>query len=615
MRWIVRLLILLLSTSAFSQSYYRMDFFLQNAQGQAIPGATVTVYNQTSCGGTRSSLATIYASASGGTPISGSVVTTDGFGHTYAYSVAGCYTIVYYSPYTGTQTYADQSPTAGGSGVYLPLNGGTLTGELTVPDIASTSPGQGSLGTSTNWFNGLYFGRSTSYYTLLEGPTTQSGNATLISPLATGSDTLVTLAAAQDLTNKTLASPTLVSPALGIPSSGVITNLSGTCASCNIGGNAATASTATSATTAAGLSGTPSISIANLNGNGTVTLTGIEALSTTSCLQINTSGVVSNTGSACGTGTSSISGMAAGQVAIAATASTIASSKVLAGSGSGITTGPTSVTASRNLAIFTGTGGQLADSGGLANLDTSGDLTVSGNISAGSGGVITASEFDATTSVIDSGLAGAAGFVTNNSAGLLGTTTTIPVGSVSGAAPLASPAFSGTATAPTFNATSGFTVGGTALAASDLSNGTTGGGAVVLASAPTFTAAPTGVTVFHPLSFADMSGTAYTSSQVVVRYVSPTAQRVPGSGTATVGGVTCTSYFKLAAAATSSTTFIIADNGTSFGTVDFAASGTTGSLTLSISQSVAAGDVITITGPSTADSTAASLYGSLCSSY
>lgn len=59
---------------------------------------------------------------------------------------------------------------------------------------------------------------------------------------------------------------------------------------------------------------------------------------------------------------SGVSGMTAGQVPIAATATTVTSSKALAGSGSGITTGPTSST-SGDLMSFTGTGGQAADSG------------------------------------------------------------------------------------------------------------------------------------------------------------------------------------------------------------------------------------------------------------
>jgi hypothetical protein len=59
-----------------------------------------------------------------------------------------------------------------------------------------------------------------------------------------------------------LVSPSFTTPALGTPASGVITNLTGTCASCSVGGNAATATSATSATsatTAANLSGTPAL--------------------------------------------------------------------------------------------------------------------------------------------------------------------------------------------------------------------------------------------------------------------------------------------------------------------------------------------------------------------
>ena len=64
-----------------------------------------------------------------------------------------------------------------------------------------------------------------------------------------------------------------------------------------------------------------------------------------------------------GGGGGGLSGMTAGQVPIAATATTVTSSKALAGSGAGITTGPASGVTSGDVASFTGTGGQIADSG------------------------------------------------------------------------------------------------------------------------------------------------------------------------------------------------------------------------------------------------------------
>jgi hypothetical protein len=61
-------------------------------------------------------------------------------------------------------------------------------------------------------------------------------------------------------------------------------------------------------------------------------------------------------------GSGGLSGMTAGQVPIAATATTVTSSKVLAGSGAGITTGPTTST-NLDCAQFSGTTGQIADAG------------------------------------------------------------------------------------------------------------------------------------------------------------------------------------------------------------------------------------------------------------
>lgn len=119
----------------------------------------------------------------------------------------------------------------------------------------------------------------------------------------------------------------------------------------------------------------------------------------------------------------------------------------------------------------------------------------------------------------------------------------------------------------------------------------------------------------HAIVTSDMANVVYTASQIIGIFYAPVGGTVPASGTGTYNGIAATSFCKLATAATASTTFTFADNGTSFGTVAFAASGTTGTFTISSAKAIASGDKITLTAPATADATAAGLNCSLVFAY
>lgn len=84
-------------------------------------------------------------------------------------------------------------------------------------------------------------------------------------------------------------------------------------------------------------------------------------------------------------GSSGLSGMTASQVPIAATATTVTSSKALAGSGAAITTGPSTST-NLDCVEFTGTAGQIADTGspcGSGGGTPAYPLTITGGVSGG----------------------------------------------------------------------------------------------------------------------------------------------------------------------------------------------------------------------------------------
>ena len=129
------------------------------------------------------------------------------------------------------------------------------------------------------------------------------------------------------------------------------------------------------------------------------------------------------------------------------------------------------------------------------------------------------------------------------------------------------------------------------------------------------TAAALSVPLAHAIVFPDPNaGAVYTASQVLSTFFSPMAGTVPAGGAGTYNGVAATSVCNLGTAATASTTFTFADNGTSFGTVVFAATGTTGTFTISSAKAIASGDKITLTatGNSGYNSGRAELLARVC---
>jgi hypothetical protein len=89
------------------------------------------------------------------------------------------------------------------------------------------------------------------------------------------------------------------------------------------------------------------------------------------------------------------------------------------------------------------------------------------------------------------------------------------------------------------------------------------------------------------------------NSQLLVRVVTARPVTFPTSLTG--------SYAKARVAATGSTTLTVKNNGSSIGTIVFSAAGTTGAFTFAAPVTTAAGDVLTIEGPATADATLADI--------
>jgi hypothetical protein len=119
------------------------------------------------------------------------------------------------------------------------------------------------------------------------------------------------------------------------------------------------------------------------------------------------------------------------------------------------------------------------------------------------------------------------------------------------------------------------------------------------AAAPTFRALVQGDLPTQPYDVGGSFSGAPTASQVIARYPFPRSVTFP-AGLTNSQGVAAT-------AATAQTDFDLKKNGSSVGTMRFAASGTVASFIMASQTTFAAGDVLTVVAPGTPDATLANI--------
>lgn len=98
-----------------------------------------------------------------------------------------------------------------------------------------------------------------------------------------------------------------------------------------------------------------------------------------------------------------------------------------------------------------------------------------------------------------------------------------------------------------------------------------------------------------------------TASQVMARYVIARHVTLPASFTG--------SSFSAGTAPTAAAAFTVAVNGTSVGTINFAAAATTATFTAASAVTMTPGQILTVTAPATADTTLANVSGTLVGTF